>query len=579
MGWKGSRDDVLKVMEEAPEGKADLALPVFRWSKSTGMRPDALAKKIAESIQPAGEVARVFADGGFVNFTLDARALTSRTLRFILDRGDSYGHGSPKPGLVCVEHTSANPTGPLHVGRSRCAIIGDTFARVLRASGHQVVTQYYMDDVGRQAAMLVWIWSRPTSEWPAEIRDGSKLPPDGIRPPGIKPDLWYGRAYPPTSEYIKGHPDAASELKELTERLEHGKVPPSEYRKIPTEILQGILASVGRMNVTFDEWVWESDFILDGSVDQVAAKIRLSPRYRREEDGAEAVEATDQGLPKESPLVYFTRADGTHLYPARDVAYHQQKFARFDRVIDVLGSDHKLHARGMLALLDAVGQKRKPEVLLYEFINLPEGRMSTRAGRVVNLDDLLDEAHERALSEVRQRRPEMAAEEAEKIAESVGSGAVRFHILRVQPEKTITFRWEEALSFEGKSAPFVQYALARAGSLLRRAAGGDDRPMLTVDPIPPEAVPASMDPKEAALVRVLSQLPGNVERVAASGAVHALAVYAHEVAERFNEFYQAVRVLDGEAADRPFRLALVAASYQVLKNTLELIGVDALERM
>ncbi|MDE1835458.1 MAG: arginine--tRNA ligase [Euryarchaeota archaeon] len=577
-GWKGTVEELARVLEPGPEGKADLAVPMFRWSKTLGKRPDDLAKAIASGITPSPEFPRVSAEGGFVNFHMDLRAFTSTTLRMVLEGKGSYGAGAAKAGSVCVEHTSANPTGPLHIGRSRNTVIGDTLVRVLRAAGWNVVSQFYVDDVGRQAAMLVWIWSKPLSEWPPQIREASHLPGDE-RPPGLKADHWYGRAYPPTAAYIKEHEEAARSLAELSARMESGAMPKEEYRKVPKEILDGILSSLARMHAAFDEFVWESDFLFDGSVERVAEKVRASSRYRRTDDGAEGVDATDFGLPKEAPLAYFRRADGTYLYPARDLAYHLQKFARFDRVIDVLGEDHKLHAKGVAALLEAAGEKRSAEVLTYGFINLPEGRMTTRGGRVVNLDDVLDEAHERAVQEVRKRREDLPSEEVERIAESVGSGAVRFHILRVQPEKPIVFRWEEALSFEGKSAPFVQYAHARACSILRKAGGSETSPMLVVPSPALEQIPPTLHPKEEALVRTLSQLPGLIARVSESRSVHLLALYAHEVAERFNEFYQELRVLNSEDEVRPFRLALTCAARQVLANTLAVIGVDALERM
>lgn len=579
LGWSGSAAEVEKALETGPEAKADVALPVFRWAKALRMRPEEISQKVAGQTLPPPGFLKVEAAGGFVNLFLDARAFAGRTLELVLGRGSDYGKGNPKPGSVCVEHTSANPTGQLHVGRSRNTIIGDTYARVLRAAGWKVTVQFYVDDVGRQAAMLVWLWSQPMDQWPPQVREKAGLSANGNRPPEMKADQWYGRPYPATAEYLKGHPEAAQSLAELSHRLESGKVPTESYRRVPQEILDGILASLARIHAGFDEFVWESQFILDGSVERVQEKLRRSPLYHKAEDGAEAVDGSAQGLPKEQPMVFFTKADGLTLYPARDAAYHLQKFAHFDRVIDVLGSDHKLHVRGLLALLAAAGERRQPEVLVYEFVNLPEGRMTTRGGRVVNLDDALDEAVERASLEVRKRREDLNAEEVERIAESVGCGALRFHILKVQPEKPIVFRWEEALSFEGKSAPFVQYAHARAASLLRRSAGGDDAPMPKVGAPRLEEVPAELDPRELALLRTLSQLPGLVDRVASSGSVHLVAVYAHEVAERFNEFYQSVRVLEGDPAARTFRIALVAATRQTLENVLDLIGVDPLMRM
>ncbi|MGC2289052.1 MAG: arginine--tRNA ligase, partial [Thermoplasmata archaeon] len=278
------------------------------------------------------------------------------------------------------------------------------------------------------------------------------------------------------------------------------------------------------------------------------------------------------GLPKESATIVVTRGDGSSLYPTRDVAYHLQKFSRFARVIDVLGQDHQLHARTLDAMLSEIGETRRPEFLIYQDITVPEGgRMSTRKGRAVHLDDLLNEAVERAHTEVLQRREDLSEDQVATIAEHIGAGAVRFHILRIAPDKPVKFHWEEALSFEGRSGPFVQYSYARAGSILRKA----DRESF---PYPFEAKALSL-PEETDLVRTLARLPGMIEYVARTAHVHTVATYAYGLAEAFNRFYQAVPVMRAEGPTRASRLALVAATRQALGNTLDYLGLERLERM
>ena len=196
--------------------------------------------------------------------------------------------------------------------------------------------------------------------------------------------------------------------------------------------------------------------------------------------------------------------------------------------------------------------------------------MSTRGGSAVWLDHLLDEAVSRARAEVRARREDLDEADTERIAEAVATGAVRYHIVRVAPEKPVVFRWEDALSFEGRSGPFVQYAYARASSVLRK--GDADRP-----PYPFE-IGRLVDPEEAALLRALARFPRTVAYVARTAHVQSLAGYAHEVADRFNRFYHAVPVLkSGE--ERTSRIALVAAVRQTLGNALDLLGVARLATM
>ena len=551
-------------VDGGPEG--DLAFAVHRFAKSAGRAPPEIAEAFAAHFVPIPEIASVRAKGAYVNFTADPGRLTRSTLEMVFARGDRYGHAEATSEPACVEHTSANPTGPFHIGRVRNAIIGDTFARALRASGAPVTTQYYVDDMGRQAAMITWIWSKPRAEWPEPVRRAV----EGEEAPGEKPDRHRGRPYPALSAYLKEHPGAQEEVARLVHRIESGDAPP-EHRELSESILGGMLASLARLKIGFDEFVWESDFLRDGSVERVLERLRSTPHAIREENGAWAIDASGHGLPKESTRIVVQRGNGTSLYVTRDVAYHLSKFARFARVLDVLGQDHQLHARTLDALLEEIGETRRPTYLIYQDITVPEGgRMSTRGGSAVWLDHLLEEAVSRARGEVVARREDLAEEAVDAIAEAVATGAIRYHIVRVAPEKPVVFRWEDALSFEGRSGPFVQYSYARASSVLRK--GNADRP-----PYPFDAARLS-HPEEAALVRVIARLPRTVAYVARSAHVQALAGYAHDLADQFNRFYHAVPVLRSEA-ERESRIALVAAVRQTLGNSLDLLGLTRLETM
>jgi len=544
----------------------DLALPVHRFAAAAGRNPAELAAGLAGAFPTSSLLPSASAEGAYVNLRIEPRELVRATLALALGRGPRYGHGAAGGPAVCVEHTSANPTGPFHIGRVRNAIIGDTLARAIRATGAPVTTQYYVDDMGRQSAMITWLWTNPPSVWPEPVRAAV----EGHGAPGEKPDHHRGRPYAAFSAYLKQHPETAELVAALVRRIEAGDAP-AEHAAVAREILDGMLASLARLGITFDEFVWESQFVHDGSVGRVLASLRSAPHAVREENGAWAIDAASYGLPKESDRVIFQRADGTSLYATRDVAYHLAKFARFERVVDVLGQDHRLHARTLEAFLEEIGEARRPSFVLYQDITAPTGgRMSTRGGSAVWLDDLLDEARERARAEVVRRRDDLRPEEVEHVAEAVATGAIRFHVVRVAPDKPVKFRWEEALSFEGRSGPFVQYAHARASSVLRK--GDADRPPYTVE------AERLQDPEELALVRVVSRWPRTVAYAARSSHVHTLAGYAHELADQFNRFYHAVPVLSS-GAERASRIALVAAVRQTLANALDLLGIVPLETM
>ncbi|MCI4348781.1 MAG: arginine--tRNA ligase [Thermoplasmata archaeon] len=547
----------------------DIALPLHRPASQAGAAPDLFARSVADGLPLPIGLHAVEATGPYVNFSTDPVWLADVTLGLVARRGASYGRSDRPRPAACVEHTSANPTGPLHVGRIRNGLIGDTLAKVLRAAGSPVTTQYYVDDLGRQAAMITWIWSKPVTEWPEEAR-ASLAGSESASPTDESGDVHFGRPYPAVSAFLKTHPEAAREVAQINESLESGVAPP-RHREIAQSILDGMLASLGRIGVTFDELVWESTFLNDGSVAAVLKRLGHAPHALREENGALAIDASTYGLPKKTAHLIVTRANGTSLYAARDIAYHLAKFARFPRVIDVLGQDHRLHARTLEVLLTELGETRRPEFVIYQDLTVPEGgRMSTRKGTAISLDDLLDEAEARARLEVRARWPEVSDAEVASIAQAIAAGAIRYHIVRVAPDKTVAFRWEEALSFEGRSGPFVQYSFVRATSLLRKAEG-------TTPPFAFAGAELGKEP-ERALLRTISRLPSRIQYAAASGHVHALAGYAHDLAEAFNRFYQSVPVLTA-GAERSSRLALVAAARDTLGITLDLLGLPRLERM
>jgi len=551
-------------LEEGPEG--EVAFPCHRTAQASKRTPPELATALAASFPASPLLRQVTAKGAYVNFRADPESLTRATLDLVLARGNRYGHAEPAGPPVVVEHTSANPTGPFHIGRVRNGIIGDTFARILRASGAPVTTQYYVDDMGRQAAMISWIWSKPREEWPEPVRRAI----EGEETPGEKPDRHWGRPYPAVSAYLKENEAAREEVAQLVQQLETGS-PPADHRKRAQLILDGMLQSLSRLRIAFDEFVWESDFVRDGSVDRVIGRLRTCRSALQEENGAWAIDASAHGLPKESTHLVFQRANGTSLYITRDIAYHLVKFARFARVIDVLGQDHQLHARSLDALLEEIGESRRPTYLIYQDITVPEGgRMSTRGGSAVWLDHLLSEAVDRARAEVLRRREDLAEPDVERISEAVATGAVRYHIVRAAPDKPVIFRWEDALSFEGRSGPFLQYSYARASSVLRK---GD----AAAPPYPYEAARLG-HPEESSLVRVISRFPRTVAYAARTGHVHSVAGYAHDLADQFNRFYHAVPVLhSGE--ERVSRVALVAAMRQTLGNALDLLGIVPLDAM
>lgn len=551
----------LPALEVPPEhGMGELGLPCFTLARSLRKNPNAIALDLASAVPTDGRtwISKVEAVGPYVNFHVHAGRLADVVL------ADPLAVVRPQPNgiKVLLEHTSANPNGPLHVGRARNPIVGDTLVRLHRAAGYEVDAQYYMDNLGRQVATLSWgKWALDPTTLPAPGRD--KIDHDLVR--------YYQAAH----ALAKSDADVAAQIKVLVERLESADAKVLEkVRHVYLACFSGMQESLERLGVFFDSIKDESDVVLDGAVADVIARLKQLPIAAVDDNGANYLDLSSL-LKGQKDKFFFTRGDGTSVYATRDIAYHAWKarqIATDGILVDVLGEDHRLQSLQVGAALDALSIRR-PTVVFYAFVGLPEGKMSTRANRVVFVDDLLDEAAEQAYAQVKARRgDELSEEQLRAIAEAVGVAAVRFNIARIQPEKPIEFRWEEALSFDGDSAPYLMYAHARAASLIRKAAHAH------IDV--PRVLSAAAGPGEQRLLGVVAKLPAAAKGAVDRMAPQRFAAYALELAVAFNEYYRDHRVLECEDANvQRLRLATVSAAREAMKATLTTLGIPALDEM
>ncbi|MEF8883272.1 MAG: arginine--tRNA ligase, partial [Halapricum sp.] len=422
---------------------------------------------------------------------------------------------------------------------------------------------------GRQMAVFTWAY---------ETFDESDLP----EPERDSPEYDLVRYYRKGNAYLEeADPadveDAEAEIEAILQGLEEGDE--AVYERVSgvvDTVLSGMQDTLGRLPAEFDEFVKETRFMRDSSTDDVVDRLK-DLEEAVYEDGAWQIEFEDI----DKNLV-FLRADGTSLYTTRDLAHHEWKFENFDEAVTVLGEDHKLQAEQLGRTLELLGHDTdRLQSIHYSWVNLPEGGMSTREGTGIDLDELLDEAIARAREEVedrlgdRIRDNDLAEADVERVAHQVGVGAVRYDIVAKQPLKGITFEWETALDFEAQSAPYVQYAHARACGILdeARAAGHDVPAAEDVDA-------AALEADEARdLLRAVARFPAVIDGAADELRPHDVATYAREFADGFNTFYRECRVLDAPEGTRDARLATVVAARNTLANALDALGVAAPESM
>jgi len=569
--------DDLGIERPPDDMDATLASSVaFRLAGTVGEAPPAVAERVADAIDVETHAYLVAVDtaGPYVNFHAGERYLSDTLADAASDA--AYGSLPDRDTSVVVEHTSANPTGPVHVGRARNPIVGDAVANVLAYAGYDVDRHYYVNDAGRQMAVFTWAY---------ETFDETDLEAEPARD-RVEYDLV--RYYRRGNEYLENADAAAveeaeAEIAAILQGLEAGDE--ATYERVGAvvdAVLGGMKACLARLPAEFDAFIKETQFMRDGSTDEVADRLKATDHAVYEDD---AWQLELDAFDIEKNLV-FLRADDTSLYTTRDLAHHEWKFENYDRAVTVLGEDHKLQADQLEAALKLLGNDTDQlGHVIYSYVNLPEGKMSTRRGTGVMLDDLLDEAIDRAREAVesrmddRIRDDDLTDDDVEQIAHQVGIGAVRYDIVSKQPAKAITFEWEEALDFEAQSAPFVQYVHARCCGILEETAAAGvavPEPGASVD------VDASVLETAAArdLLRAVARFPAVIETAADDLAPHTVATFTREFADAYNAFYRECPVVTAETdALRDARLAVVAAAKHTMANALDALGIEAPESM
>ncbi len=522
---------------------ADLACTyAFKIAKEQGRRPDEVAMEIVEGIEPRDYIGKVEVVNGYINFFVSEEFLED-TVNLILDADENYG-SLKLGGSVLIEHTSANPDGPLHIGHIRNSIIGDTLARIFRKAGIKVKTQYYVNDMGRQIALAVL----------GRMRFGLDE--------NKKSDHAVVEAYIKANRLLEENPELEKEVDELMIRYERGEREIVEvFEEVVRRALDGIRETLDKLNVKHDEFIWESEFVRNGYVDRIFRILEEMNILRKDSFWYVKLEGY------EKPVI-LRRENGTTLYVTRDLAYHLWKNERYERFINVFGSDHKLIGRQLQDLLSFIGLK-PPEIVFFEFVSLPEGSMSTRKGKFISADELIERVYDEARKIVEKR--DLSEKEKDEIARAVAIGALRFDFVKVAPEKPIVFDWKKALDFERQTASYVQYAHARCCSILRKAVKTG---------MPDLDFRSELCTKtERDLIVLLSKFSYYIQKVISELKPNIFVDYILNVANKFNEFYREHRVLDAEAEIRMHRLAIVDAVRIVLRNGLDLLGIEALEKM
>ena len=555
--------------------QGDLSLPCFPLAKQLSRNPVELAQSIADQISSNPAIGEVSAVGGYLNIKANMNWLAKQVLTGKVRIGDALGTMNSTGRKVLIEHTSANPNGPFHVGRARNAILGDSLVRLHRLFGNEVRAEYYVDDMGKQVAVLAWALANLSKEEVEQTLSGR----DGVNP------RWSGKAdhetvrwYQAAQKMREGEDAQAieDEIGRLVHASENGDQEVlNRFEAAYQPVLDGMLMTLSRLGIDFDTFTKESKFVIDGDVAKLMQRLSEMEIYGEAENGAGYLDLGQRGL-KGKTEFFFRRGDGSSLYATRDIAYHMWKWQQSDDLINVLGEDHKLQGKQVAMALTELGE-RVPEVLFYSFIKLPEGKMSTRKGNVVFMDDLLEEAQAQAATIVRGLRPDYSESKVLEIAEAVGVSAVRFNIIKVSPDKGFTFRWEEALAFEAGSAPFIMYSHTRAHSVMLRCieAGAD------VDSIIASQIDYSQQEMPTGLIELLRTIARHndiLDKAVNMRKPHLFAAQLLDLANAYNGFYRDCHILV-EGVPNPFYLQVSEVARNLLKTGMQGVGIIPIEQM
>ena len=516
--------------QDPEHGDFASGLPL-KLARTMKMSPLAIAEKIVEHLSPPPEIGRVvIAPPGFINFTLRDDWLTEQ-VKVILSAGESYGNLIPdRSRHIQIEFVSVNPTGPLHVGHGRGAILGSTLANILTAAGHSVEKEYYLNDAGSQIDTFARsLYARYQQQMGKEV----EMPP-GSYMGNYMIDL--------AKEIASAEGDSLLALSADEASSKLGKIGLSK-------MVEDIKHDLRLINVEFDNWFNETKLYQDKQYDRAMALLK-EKGYVSERDNAIWFESSTLGEDKDNVLV---RSDGSPTYFAADVAYHYNKFWErgFDTVIDIWGADHQGHVPRMKAAIRAMG--KNPEhlkLLICQLVTLRRGkeviRISKRSGDIITLREVVDE---------------------------VGTDACRFIFLSRSADSQMDFDIELAKKQSADNPVYyVQYAHARIASILRLAS------QQNIDCSQGDVSLLSTEP-ELTLIRRLILLPEIVEEVTNTLEPHHLPYYAQNLATAFHSFYKQCRVVSQDSALTMARLKLVMATRIVLSRTLHLMGMTAPERM
>ena len=576
-----AEDSQIQLQKTRPEFEGNITLVVFPFVKLARKAPAQVATEIGEWLVVSGEglIAKYNAVQGFLNLVIDD-AFWIKQLETI-DADTQYGQQPARDKLMMVEYSSPNTNKPLHLGHVRNNLLGFSIAKIQEANGWKVVKTNIVNDRGIHICKSMLAW----------LKYGNGETPESS---GKKGDHLIGDYYVRfDKEYkaqiaelmAKGLDEETAKkeaplILEAQEMLRKWEANDPEVRALWARMNEWVYAGFDetyqRMGVSFDKIYYESNTYLEGK-SEVEKGLAAGQFYRRE-DGSVWADLTKDGLDEKLLL----RSDGTSVYMTQDIGTAKLRFQDYpiDKMVYVVGNEQEYHFKVLSILLDRLGFPFGKELVHFSYgmVELPNGKMKSREGTVVDADDLMDkmvdDAKEIYLEKSGRDTDTPGSRDSEEIARKVGLGALKYFILKVDPRKNMLFNPAESIDFNGNTGPFIQYTYARIQSVLRKAEGD------SVSRYPEIPVSRDLEEKELALIQRLCEYPAVVRNAGDNFSPAVICNYAYDLACDFNSFYHDLSILnEPDAAKRALRLLLAKNVAKVLQSAMSLLGIEMPERM
>lgn len=572
------------VVQNAPNPQmGDLGSPMFVFAKTLKMAPPQIAASVVSLIGDC-KLGKIIAVGSYVNIKLNKAESAFPILSAIKSQGENYGslnQNGKKPlegRRVMIEYSAPNTNKPLHLGHLRNDALGESVSRILKLAGADVYKVNLINNRGVHIckSMLAYkLFHEKNGDTPEKL--------------GIKGDHFVGQCYVEFDKYLKGekdkpetaHPEAAEQAEKMLVEWEHGNPEVMAlWEKMNEWTLKGVEETYKRTQVSFDKLYFESDTYLKGK-DEILKGLEKGVFFKAE-DGSVRIDVTDvvgKGKDEENHEKVLLRKDGTSVYITQDIgtAISRHNDWDFNQLVYVVASEQNYHFKILFYILKKLGFEWANNLyhLSYGLVNLPNGRMKSREGTVVDADDLLDSLHEEALKAIKERGRDEDVGNADDVAEKIALGALDYYLLQATPIKDMLFNPQESLSFNGNTGPYLQYMGARINSILAKAKSAG-----ITENSSTEAVSLLSSDDEWNLIKQLGDFPSIVQKAAEALDPSGVASYSYETAKAFSKFYQNCSIINAENAELAgARLYLAECTLCVLKNAMNLLIVPYLEKM